>query len=93
MSSMAKMVADNGALNVPLNTATIVTSAQNPGPPKGKICASNTPSAPPIISRGANVPPEVPEDRATIQTTTLPTKSDAAACIGIVPLIKASMLA
>jgi len=46
-------------------------SGQNPYPSKGKTIDSTPPSAPPIMRRGANTPPEVPEPSASAQIADL----------------------
>ena len=47
----------------------MLTTGQNPVPTAGKNIASTPPKAPPIISSGADTPPDVPDPSDTAQIT------------------------
>ena len=69
VSSSANTIPVSGDRMVPPRIAPMLTKGQNPVPTAGKNIASTPPNAPPIISNGANTPPDVPDPSATAQIT------------------------
>ncbi len=50
------------------------------------------PVAPPIVSKGASVPPEVPLPKEIAQDKNFKTHNESTTCIGIVPVRRSVML-
>ena len=75
----------SGERMVPPMIPAMPTAAQRPISPPGSHCPKSPPSAPPIMSKGASTPPEVPEPRETAQTRALATTSPSKAAPMISP--------
>src|ERR1700761_7276481 len=68
VNSTAKRMAVNGVHIVPAIIEAIPSRAHNGKSFGANQGASRVPTAPPIINKGANTPPEVPDPSATAQT-------------------------
>ena len=91
MVSNPKMIEVRTALEAPANMADIPISAASvsvipdPGYVLIIIVASNAPVAPPIVSKGASVPPEVPLPKEIAQETNFRIHSEKTICRGKAP--------
>jgi len=83
-----KTIDVNGERMVPPIIAAMPIRAHNPVSPMGINFATAAPSAPPIISKGASTPPEVPDPSAIDQTNDLPTRRPSRATPRIWPFSK-----
>jgi hypothetical protein len=93
VTSTAKKVAVSGERIVPPMIAAIASSAQKPGLAAGSTAVSTAPKPPPMISKGARTPPEVPEPSATAQISAFTTISCRPDSGDIVPCSICAMLA
>ena len=79
VNSTAKKVAVNGERIVPPMVAAMASSGQKPGDASGIKPDATAPIAPPMMSKGARTPPDVPEPSAADQMIALTTSRSRAA--------------
>ena len=89
--SSANTIEVRKALEAPANIADIPTNTESgiviptSGNQNIPTLPNNAPIAPPIVSNGANVPPEVPLPNEIAQDKNFSKQRDSITCIGILP--------
>ena len=89
--SKAKIIEVSKALDAPANIADIPANAARGivTPEEGKkyrmILPNNAPVAPPMVNKGANVPPDVPLPKAIAHEVNFNRHNERINCIGMLP--------